>query len=796
MQSTCSSAWRGAVRILVEVRKGIRIRGTVQGVGFRPFLHRLASELGLSGRVFNDADGVWCEIQGKAEAIDQFEERLRAEGPPLAVINELTTTELETEADDQRFVIESSPGLATGATLSVPADIAPCEACRSELFDPDNRRHNYPFICCTDCGPRFTVVDGTPYDRLRTTMAGFPLCAACEAEYLDPGDRRHHAQATCCGACGPRLWLKIDGELIRIDTANTAVVATAEAILAGRIVALKGVGGYQLLCRADDNDVVAALRRAKHRDEKPFALMVADLSAAERLVVLTDLDRRALTDPAAPIVLAPRTPGTSAIVATAVAPDTDLLGVMLPASPIHLLLSRAVGSIPLVCTSGNLSDEPIVVDDNRVEAELGAIAPVILGHNRPISRRADDSVGRTIDGSFQVLRRARGFAPRPVRLPPQLDDGPVVLAVGAELKNTVALAVGGNAVLSVHIGDLDNPRAITDFERTVLDLVDMVGQAPDLVAHDLHPEYLSTKFALAADLAPTVGVQHHHAHLASCLTDNGLGGETVLGVTFDGLGWGPDRSLWGGEFLVGNAASFERVAHLRPTPMLGGEAAVRQPWRMALAHVTGSEMETEGLALLGDNVVNAEAIDPLMAQLKSAPAASPSVPMTTSMGRLFDAVAALCGVSAGGRVAYEGQAAIQLEQLALLAVNDEQASARRIRYPVVFGPTVEQIDPGVMLACIVSDLTNNTAPETVAHRFHQWVADVIATVATDTRFNGHSAVALTGGVFQNRLLTELTATQLRANDLTVLTHHQVPPNDGGIALGQLAVARAQAQHGG
>ncbi len=771
-------------------RLGLRVRGTVQGVGFRPFVHRVAGELGLSGTVLNDGDGVWCEVQGAPDAVNRFVERLATEGPPLADVTQLIVRELSPidSGGTDRFTIEPSPAVGGPRLLSVPADVAPCAACRRELFDPADRRFGYPFTCCVDCGPRYTVVDAVPYDRARTSMAAFPLCATCEREYAEPTDRRHHAQATCCGDCGPRLWLWSDGG----DTASGDGLAVASQVLVdGGIVALKGVGGYQLLCRADREAAVRRLRAAKRREEKPFALLASGLAVAEGLVALSDLDRRALSDPSTPIVLAPRrADGRAAAIADSVAPDTDLLGVMLPSSPLHLLLSRGVGQV-LVCTSGNRSDEPIVIDDDDAITELGGIVDVILGHNRRIARRADDSVGRTINGTFQVLRRARGLAPRAIRLPSGEHEGRVVLAVGAELKNTVGLAIGGEALLSVHLGDLDHPRAILAFEQAVADLVELVGRGPDLVAHDLHPEYLSTKFALAAELAPTVGVQHHHAHLASCLVDNGWSGERgpVLGVTFDGLGLGTDGNLWGGEFLLGGAGHCERVATLRSTPMPGGEAAIREPWRMAVSHLHSAGLAIPGLGALADAD---EAVDTV------AHGAHDSAPPTTSMGRLFDAVAALCGVPAGRSVNYEGQAAIQLEQLARRAVSSGLggSTVREVVYPfdqplpagVDAAPLV--LDQGPMLAAVVADLVAGTDPAVVAARFHNWLAELIAQTTLRIGHERFTAVALTGGVFQNRLLAELATTRLQVDGLTVLTQSQVPPNDGGIALGQLAVARA------
>lgn len=771
-------------------------------MGFRPHLRRLASDLGLTGVVVNDGDGVWCEVQGRPLVVDRFVAEFANRAPPLARIREQSVSELAPSATESAFVIAASVSRSGQSVGSVPPDVAPCSACRDELFDPGNRRYGYAFLCCTDCGPRFTVIRGMPYDRARTAMAPFVLCERCESEYSDPDDRRFHAQATCCADCGPRLRLR-SSKGQRVESADPVADVVA-ALIDGRIVAVKGLGGYQLMCRADDDAVVSRLRQSKQREEKPFALLCLDLAHAEAVVELSDLDRRALVDPAAPIVLARRRRAPTmavAKVAPLVAPDTELLGVMLSSSPLHLLISAAFGST-LVCTSGNVSDEPIVIDDDRVVTELGGIADMILGHDRVIERRADDSVGRVMHHDFQILRRARGLAPRPVRLPDGLDRGPVVLAVGAHLKNTVGVAAGPDAQLSVHLGDLDHPRAIEAFERTIADLLSIVGVEPDVVVHDLHPEYTSTKFALAADLAPTMGVQHHHAHLASCLADNAsaeTGSDSpILGVIFDGLGWGPDGTLWGGEFLLGDAGRYERVAHLQPVVMPGGEAAIQHPWRMAVAHLVAAGVD----------------IAPIQSQIEDAARAAALVdvirrgdgPLTSSVGRLFDAVAALCGVSGGRRAAYEGQAAIQLEQLATMAVSERAARdpvGQDRRYTVAMLDPVEsavqphkephvQLDPAPMFTELVDDLRRGIEPAVVAARFHRWVAEMITTTTRNLRHHGYDTVALTGGVFQNRLLTEMAHGSLTAEGFTVLTHHQVPPNDGGISLGQLAVARANA----
>ena len=745
-------------------RRRLRIAGTVQGVGFRPHLHRLARSLSLTGTAGNDDEGVWCEIQGCWTDLDEFEARVTAEAPPLARVDSIHAADVPTVEGERDFSLSpSAPGSGT-VTGTVPPDIAACPACLVEIADPGGRRHRYAFTCCTDCGPRYTVVRSLPYDRERTSMAGFELCEACEAEYRDPADRRHHAQAVCCPECGPTLSLQsITGEALDGDPIEEA----AALLRVGRIVAIKGVGGYQLACRADDSAAVARLRLRKHREEKPFALLVASVDAARDLVDLDDLAVRALGGPEAPIVLAPRR--EPAPVAPEVAPDTRLLGVMLPATPLHALLAEAA-NLPLVCTSGNRSDEPIVTDDAEIGTELGDIADAVLRHNRVIERRADDSVGHVVHGGFQLLRRARGYAPGTVRLD---RGGPPVLAVGAELKNTVCLALGADAHMSVHLGDLEHPAALGAFETAVADMLALTRATPELLVHDLHPEYLSTKFAASADLAPRLGVQHHHAHLASCLTDTGRHGPAI-GVMLDGMGWGTDGTLWGGEILVGDASGYERVAHLRPVPMPGGTAAIRQPWRMAVAHLH----EAFGTDLPALDCVTGHAQDarPVLEMCRAGQSM-----LTSSLGRLFDSVAALCGIVE--TATYEGQAAVRLEHA---------AGADSRRYPTRIGegsPAVIEVSP--VVEGVAADLLAGRESSAVAGAFHRWVADTVVAVSRRIReSSGLSVVALSGGVFQNRRLVELLVPDLEQSGFEVLRHRQVPPNDGGIALGQAAVGRA------
>jgi len=724
----------------------------VQGVGFRPFVHRLATELGLAGIVSNTEGHVYCEVEGPHAALDTFIDRLSSDAPPLANIIEVSSTEVD-PVGHVGFTIVPSDGEHSGAS-SIPADSAPCDACSAEFSDPHDRRFNYPFTCCTDCGPRYTVLRGLPYDRSRTSLAGFVLCDQCQAEYGDPTDRRFHAQATCCFVCGPTV-------------AGTTVADTIARLVAGDIVALKGLGGYQLMCRADAPESVQLLRERKHREEKPFALLVETVAEANDLIELDSVGRRALTGPEAPIVLAPAKPDIA--VAPQVAPGTGLLGVMLPATPLHALLANGVG-VPLVCTSGNRSNEPIIIDDEEAATAFAQIADGLLSHDRPIERRADDSVGQVVAGRFQLLRRARGFAPRAVSIPASAQP---VLGVGAELKSTTCLAIDDRAEVSVHLGDLENPATLRSFERAISDQLGLARVEPELVVHDLHPEYLSTKFALAQDMAPTLAVQHHHAHMVSCLIDNQHSGPAI-GVTFDGLGWGTDDTAWGGEFLVGDAFGFERAAHLAQVSMPGGSAAITAPWRMAVAHLVSAFGELPDVPMFRGH-------EEQLAPVAALSASGASV-ATSSMGRLFDAIAALCEVA--DIVSYEGQAAIGLEQLAAGCDADVNGYDWAIDDATI-------IPTSSLIAAVFEDVRSGADRALIARRFHVSVAELVIDVCGRLREStGLNVVALSGGVFQNRLLVELVVPRLTDDGFTELRHSQVPPNDGGISLGQVAIGRA------
>jgi hydrogenase maturation protein HypF len=745
------------------VRTAVRVEGVVQGVGFRPFVYGLATGLGLTGLVGNDVDGVFAEVEGPDAAVSEFLERLERDAPPLARIERVSTTAMAPR-QEASFVIAPSEAQGPRRTL-ISADTATCADCLRELADPADRRFGYPFINCTNCGPRFTIVRDVPYDRPLTTMAPFAMCERCAAEYHDPADRRFHAQPTCCPACGPRLALKDQRGLDQ--PSQNPLAAAAELLRQGRILAVKGVGGYHLAADAACEQAVAALRARKHREDKPFAVMAADLAAAADLAEVDAVAAGLLTSPARPIVLLPRHP--QANVATATAPGNRQLGIMLPYTPLHHLLLAAV-TRPIVLTSGNVSDEPIAYRDDDARERLSGIADAFLTHDRAIHIRTDDSVTRTFRGRPTLIRRSRGYVPEPVTVTRRFPRP--VLACGAELKNTFCLARGRHAFISHHVGDLENAETLRSFTEGIEHFGRLFDIEPEVVAYDLHPEYLSTKYALELDL-PRQGVQHHHAHIASCLADNSEDGP-VIGVAFDGTGYGPDGTIWGGEFLVASLAGFERAGHLAPVPMPGGAAAIRQPWRMAAAYLGDAH----------DLDVRRRHQDRWPAVVALAEKGINS-PLTSSAGRLFDAVAAILGVR--DVINYEGQAAVELEQLA----DPGEAGAYPAGIEAGQGPF--RASGADLLHAIVADLTARVPAPVIAARFHGGVAGLIEAGCLLLRDrHGLGTVALSGGVFQNLLLLRATVGRLEARGFRVLLHARVPCNDGGISLGQAVVAAARA----
>ncbi|MDX6703795.1 MAG: hydrogenase maturation protein HypF, partial [Baekduia sp.] len=746
-------------------RVAVRVDGVVQGVGFRPFVYRLARDLALDGHVRNDTRGVLVEVEGDAPAVGTFLEALVAEAPPLAVVEHTDVRELPAgRSDVAGFTIGDSDAAGVADAL-VSADGATCADCLRELRDEHDRRHRYPFINCTNCGPRFTIVRGVPYDRPQTTMAAFPMCPSCRAEYDDPGDRRFHAQPNACPACGPRA------TLVGAPAPVTDAVAAAAALLRrGAIVAVKGLGGYHLACRADDAEAVATLRARKHREDKPFALMVADIVAARDLAAMSPAEEQLLGSPARPVVLVRRR--TVARVAPAVAPGSRELGLMLPYPPLHHLLLQDTGG-PIVLTSGNVSDEPIAYRDDDALERLGAIADAFLVHDRPIHMRTDDSVVRVVRDRPLVLRRSRGIVPESLALP--IPCTTPVLAVGAQLKSAFCVAKGRRAWVGHHIGDLDDARTRSSFVEGIAHFERLFAVAPGLIAHDLHPDYASTAVALEREGAATVGVQHHHAHLAACLAEHGVT-ERAVGAIYDGAGLGLDGTTWGGELLVGDLRGFTRAGHLRAVRMPGGDRAARQPWRMAAAWLMacGGAQPRRPRALRDAVADEAWATVCAMAQRGFA------APETTSMGRLFDAVAALCGLRA--RSTYEGQAAVELESAAELT--------HRGAYELPSDDALV-LDPRPLIRAVVDDVEAGTDVPIIAMRFHRAVAEATARVCGVAAGDaGLESVVLSGGVFQNRVLLELTGDALRAAGLRVLVPERLPPNDGGISYGQAAVAAA------
>jgi hydrogenase maturation protein HypF len=775
----------------------VRVHGTVQGVGFRPYVYRLADELGLAGWVLNDARGVLLEVEGGPRCVDAFLDRLAPDAPPLAVVERVETSALA-PLGERSFAIRESPR-GEAADAPVTPDTATCADCLRELFDPEDRRHRYPFINCTNCGPRFTIVRGVPYDRPLTTMAGFEMCAACRAEYEDPSDRRFHAQPNACPECGPAVRLIDPHGVAAHDDLGPGdhVLAAATALRDGAVIAVKGIGGFHLACRADNEAAVSALRARKHREDKPFALMVATADDAASLAELSEVERALLCSPQRPIVLAARRDRGAAI-ARSVAPGAPELGVMLPYSPLHHLLLADAGSA-LVMTSGNMSDEPIAYGDDDAVARLAAIADLLLVHNRPIETRTDDSVVRAVaaedphaSGGVQpsirpmFMRRSRGYVPASIPLPDAASRP--ILACGAELKSTFCLAKGSRAWVSHHIGDLQNYETLRSFTDGIEHFKRLFSVQPEVVVHDLHPEYLSTKYALQLEEAAhtevrgsdhgleLIAVQHHHAHLAACLAEHGESGIAV-GAIFDGTGYGSDGTVWGGELLVGDLAGFRRAGALRSVRLPGGERAIREPWRMACAWLTGLQGgETPVPAALRGTVD--EARWRLVTEMTRTGLNSP---VTTSMGRLFDAVAALCGIRA--EVNYEGQAAIELEA----ACDPGERGSYEVSASQVEGRVV--IDPLEALRALVADLERGTSVGVIASRFHAGIAAATVTACTvAAAAAGTETVVLSGGVFQNRRLLEATAAGLHGAGLRVLVPALLPPGDGGISYGQTAIA--------
>ena len=783
----------------IEGRR-FELRGIVQGVGLRPQVLRLAREHGLTGSVHNEGTAAVVRAYGPAAALRDFESRLRKPGRGGLRIDTLRASVLDVPAMlPAAFEIGSSAAALPG--LGIAPDWATCPACVAETLDPFSRRYRYPFTACTDCGPRLSVFQRTPYDRMHTTMAPFPLCADCAREYAEPEDRRFHAQAMACHACGPRATLRrLDGHAFSLDALTSLDDTDAASTLIGKgeVVLIKGLGGYQLACDASNASAVARLRDIKQREAKPFALMVRDLDMLRGWCEVDDEAEAALTSTAAPIVLLPRRSAPLAASATplaeGIAPGLTTLGVMLPPTALHHLLMRRRRA-PIVLSSGNLSDEPQAITLAEATLRLGSHVAWVLDHNRAIERRVDDSVGRVIDGEFRVMRRARGYAPAPLPLPPGFNPHTRVLALGGDLKNTFALLRDGQGLLSQHIGDLHDAACLADQQRALADCLHFYDFEPVLVACDAHPGYVSTQMAQQRFPDRCVSVGHHHAHIAACLGEHGwpLDGGPVIGIALDGLGLGEDGELWGGEFLLADYRNCQRVGTFKPVALMGGDLAAREPWRCTYAHLM-AEMGPARFAMNYEELDLFRFFESKPRALLDAVLANPQLsPKASSTGRLFDAVAGAIGLCRE-RVAYEGEAAMQLEALVTPA---DLAEDSELDYPFATprlnkGKGLPYVEPLAMWQALLGDLILHTPPSRMAARFHRGLAAVTVRLAAElAEKHGVTTVALGGGVFQNRVLTELVLQGLASAGLAALLPRQVPVNDGGLAWGQALIALAR-----
>jgi len=744
-----------------HVGEHITVAGVVQGVGFRPFVYRLAREHGLVGHVGNDSTRVFIEVSGPTDQIEVFARRLVDDAPPLAIVEQVTREATAVTVTDEFVIVESRT--IPGARTLVAPDTAVCDDCVAELWDPANRRHRHPFITCTNCGPRFTIITALPYDRPNTTMSAFGMCRQCSSEYLDPSDRRYHAQPISCHDCGPVL--SYVGE--HVVEGGAAIDLARHALRNDQNVAVKGLGGFHLACDATSDDAIARLRSRKHRPDKPFAVMVRDLVQAEELALISSGDAALLESPARPVVLLPARSSTT--LSPLVAPGNPMVGIMLAYTPVqHLLLEGSMP--PLVMTSANVGGTPIIYRDADVE-KLHTLSDGLLTHDRPIHVPCDDSVVRLVGDRLLPIRRARGYAPLPVAMPGARRP---VLAVGGELKNTCCIVSGGHAWVSQHIGDMENFETLQAFESTVERFEAMYSVAPEVIAADAHPGYLSSRWARTSGRGPVFEVQHHHAHVAAVMAEHGLDPhEPVIGLAFDGTGYGTDGTIWGGEALIANVDGYERVAHLSYVPLPGGDAAIRNPCRVALAHLWSAGVDWQrGLAPV--DALDEIERDLLHRQLTRDVACVP----TSSMGRLFDAVASLIGLRQ--HITYEAQAAIELEIAATTGTPLD---------PYRFGMCGVELDPGPVVTAIVEDVRRGCSVADMALTFHLALTALVVAVARRIRETRPLAtVALTGGVFQNSLLTMACVDGLEAAGFHVLTHHLVPPNDGGLALGQAYIA--------
>ncbi|BAY13780.1 carbamoyltransferase HypF [Calothrix sp. NIES-2098] len=775
----------------------IRVRGTVQGVGFRPTVYRLAKACGLRGDVCNDGQGVLIRVAGSEAAIEEFVSTLQQECPPLAKIQEIIRTPCVNEFKFEDFAIASS--VSSKVKTEISPDAATCPQCQQEIFDPFSRFYRYPFTNCTHCGPRLSIIRAIPYDRCNTSMSAFVMCPECEKDYHDVENRRFHAQPIACHICGAKAWLeRADGKSVTASMFSMMddVDAVCTLLQKGEIVAIKGLGGIHLACDATVEAAVKKLRQRKRRYHKPLALMARDIEIIAQYCTINAKERELLTSPAAPIVLLQKKGlGTSKhSIAPSVAPGQNSLGFMLPYTPLHHLILKRMNR-PIVLTSGNLSDEPQCIDNDEARDKLGKIADYFLLHNRDIVNRVDDSVVRVVGDKIQTIRRARGYAPAPINLPPGFDNIPPILAMGSELKNTFCLLREGEAILSQHLGDLENAEAFNAYQDTLNLYLNLFEHQPQAIAIDQHPEYLSSKLGqelAAANQIKIYPIQHHHAHIAACMAENGipLNSPAVLGIALDGLGYGEDGTFWGGEFLLADYRQFQRLATFKPVAMIGGEQAIYQPWRNTYAHLIAADSWQNLTQKYGNLEILKFLEQKPLKLLNQLIEKNINSPLASSAGRLFDAVAAAIGIFPE-ECSYEGQAAIAMEALVDIDSLNNDKEKQKYPFKFTFFDSIYCIDPSPMWPALLTDLQQQTSPATIAAKFHISLAKAIVEMVkhlSQEHLINH--VVLTGGVFQNCILLEQVIKELQALEINVLTHSLVPPNDGGISLGQAVITAA------
>lgn len=779
----------------------IRVQGTVQGVGFRPTVYHLAKACGLQGEVCNDGEGVLIRVSGNAAALTEFVTRLQKECPPLAKITELVRTPYQGELKFDDFVIsESVSGISK---TEITSDAATCPQCQQEIFDPFSRFFRYPFTNCTHCGPRLSIIRTIPYDRCNTSMSAFVMCHECENEYHDVENRRFHAQPVACHICGPQAWLeRADGKPVTASMFSMLddVDAVCTLLQKGEIIAIKGIGGIHLACDATQEAAVQKLRQRKQRYDKPFALMARDIAIIAEYCFFNEQERELLTSPAAPIVLLYKKEietreKTLHSIAPSVAPGQNNLGFMLPYTPLHHLILRRMNR-PIVLTSGNVADEPQCIDNGAAREKLSQIADYFLLHNREIVNRVDDSVVRVVDHKLQIIRRARGYAPAPIKLPLGFHHVPPILAMGSELKNTFCLLREGEAILSQHLGDLENAASLTAYQDTLNLYLNLFTHQPQAIAVDLHPEYLSTKLGkelATANHLPLYSIQHHHAHIAACMAENNLPLDTkpVLGIAFDGLGYGTDGKLWGGEFLLADYRHFQRLATFKPVAMIGGEQAIYQPWRNTYAHLLAANLWDD----CQQKYTSLEIVKFLQQKpiklLNQLVEKSINAPLASSVGRLFDAVAAAIGICTQ-ECSYEGQAAIAMEAIVDIDILNNPKETETYPFHMSFLDSIYCIDSRPMWKCLLNDIQQQTPQSVIAAKFHQSLANIIVETVNHLRQeNLINQVVLSGGVFQNTILLKLVTQQLQNLQIPVLHHSIIPTNDGNLSLGQAIITAAK-----